>query len=450
MRYMEANSGVALPRLLGMKLNPENAPRLHSFAWNLGIRDEPRYTNDPITKLIALDDAQIMAKQYFGHLHLLYGFVDKEKFEEKILWRYNDPASTNDYDCVIAGVVALGSLFSGGNSHPRELEIAGLNKSILESTAMITLPTLDQITAWLLRTLYLRATMKPHAAWLSSSILMHTIEATGAHQEISSISVVMPMIDGNGRKDTDTRRRIFYVARIINTWVSYEYGRSRTELRAVTCLPPAPEAGDFTSELIGLYQITEKILDLDELKDAPELEEALMRLEAYKPHHDGLDLSQANVALCIYRRLRLISSSICKETLDRIISMGLTGLRAVRRMIRANMPYWHVANVPFQYLCALLAIDTRDSLAQVGHAMEVLEEAAAKFPTNTMHEALRTAKLLVKLSKKQKEEDANLLKQGLRSDEDEVRKQEPVPIEPAQAPTLQTEVQQVPGPACER
>ena len=36
-RYMSDNSAVAFPRLLGIELSSSNAPRLHSFAWNLGV-----------------------------------------------------------------------------------------------------------------------------------------------------------------------------------------------------------------------------------------------------------------------------------------------------------------------------------------------------------------------------------------------------------------------------
>jgi Fungal Zn(2)-Cys(6) binuclear cluster domain len=42
-RYFDASSAIAFPRLLGIQFGANKAPRLHSFAWNLGIRTEPLY-----------------------------------------------------------------------------------------------------------------------------------------------------------------------------------------------------------------------------------------------------------------------------------------------------------------------------------------------------------------------------------------------------------------------
>lgn len=36
--YFDASPAVAFPRLLGIQFGANKAPRLHSFAWNLGIR----------------------------------------------------------------------------------------------------------------------------------------------------------------------------------------------------------------------------------------------------------------------------------------------------------------------------------------------------------------------------------------------------------------------------
>ena len=84
------------------------------------------------------------------------------------------------------------------------------------------------------------------------------------------------------------------------------------------------------------------------------------------------------------------------------------------------MPWWHVANVPFQVVCVFLAMDVRESLSRVGTAMRVLEEVVERFQTVAMKEALKTARFLVRLSKKRKDEDSEVLglslKKGVDSD----------------------------------
>ena len=122
--------------------------------------------------------------------------------------------------------------------------------------------------------------------------------------------------------------------------------------------------------------------------------------------------------MCGYRRLRLANPSLSAETTTRIIKLGLSGLAAARRMVEKSLPWWHVANVPFQVVCVFLAMDVRESLAHVGTAVRVLEEVVERFQTAAMKEALKTARFLVRLSKKKKDEDSEVLGQSLKNTED--------------------------------
>jgi hypothetical protein len=127
-----------------------------------------------------------------------------------------------------------------------------------------------------------------------------------------------------------------------------------------------------------------------------------------------MELSRANLGLCAYRRLRLGNPNLPSETINRIVAIGLGGLQAARNLANQGMPWWHVANVPFQCICVFLAIDTRESLTHIGTAMRTLEMVVKRFDTIAMKEALKTARFLVRLSKKKKDEDSEVLERSLK------------------------------------
>ena len=61
-------------------------------------------------------------------------------------------------------------------------------------------------------------------------------------------------------------------------------------------------------------------------------------------------------------------------------------------------------------------MDVRESLAHIAIAMRTLEEVVERFHTVAMREALKTARFLVRLSKKRKDEDSDVLGQSLKKD----------------------------------
>ena len=240
---------------------------------------------------------------------------------------------------------------------------------------------------------------------------MHLVEAAGLHQEIADCSMRPPNKDRDS--EAEQRRRTFWVARMLNTWVSFEYGRTRVHLRGITAHLPTPRGeGDVTRDYVNLYSLSSC---LDPERDDSKWEEFLLKLEDFDAPHDGIELSRANLALCGYRRLRLANPNLSSETIDRIIRIGLQGLEAARRMTEKGMSWWHVANVPFQVVCVFLAMDVRESLAHVGASLRVLELVYERFQTVAMKEALKTARFLVRLSKKRKDEDSEVLSLSLKN-----------------------------------
>lgn len=286
--HMEANSGTAFPHLLGMKMNPQSAPKVHGFSWNLGPRDEPLEPSTNMTDLISREEMEALANHYLEKIHPVYGVVDSEDLRQRIEHRWHD------------------------------------------------------------------------------------------------LTVV----------------------------ASYEYGRSRVTPRGVSCKLPLPRKDDFTTDLINLYQISEG-LDPDRDNKASAFEEALTRVEGLTLSHDALILSQSNLALTIYRRLRILSVNISNDVLARVMRFGNQGLEAATRLAEDRCPWWHVVNLPFQLICILLTIDTRESLSHIGSALCSFRAITRHYNTPTIHTALETIESLVCLFQTKKELDSIIPRDSL-------------------------------------
>ncbi|WPH01693.1 Hypothetical protein R9X50_00454500 [Acrodontium crateriforme] len=418
LKSMEANSGIAFTRLLGLRLDPSSGPKLFNFGWNLGSRTYAVPAVPSITDFLAQDQMYALANLYFAHSQPLYGFLDQAWLLEHLGYRWGDPESCRAPDHLLAGVAAMGALFKPrGNSliSPAVLaRLVELVKHALEGASTMQPPGLLDIQSWILRVIYLRATDHPHATWMATCTTMHLVESTGIHQVDSS-----PALPSQGPEhavseaDLEVQRRTFWVARMLNTWVSFECGRTRVALRGITAQLPTPREGDYTADYVNLYSLS-CCLDPERPNQADQWEDFLKQLEFFDAPHDGIELSIANLGLCAYRRLRLASPNLAPELLNRVIGIGLRGLRAARRMAERGMPWWHIANVPFQVICVFLAMDIRESLGRVSTAMRTLEDVVARFDTVAMREALKTARFLVRLSKKRKDEDSDILGQTLK------------------------------------
>ncbi|KAL4870686.1 hypothetical protein BDV12DRAFT_195163 [Aspergillus spectabilis] len=315
----------------------------------------------------------------------MYDFLDLQEVTLQTARRWEDPGATNIYDIECA-------------------------KEILETKSTIANPTHDDTEGWVLRTLYLRCNSTPHAAWVASCTTMHIIEAVGLHQESPGVSLVYSDT-ATTSPNTARRRRLFWIAKLLNTWISFEYGRSAVVLRGESCQYPTRVAGmDATADLLSIFQISED-LDPDQALETKDLEALLQRLASYNFDCDAVVLSQTVLAFTIYRRLRLSSPSLTPATIDQVIALGRRGLEACSKCIAENCPWWHVTYVPFQFTCVLLAMDTREALTHVRDSLGTLKKAAGFFGTAKPCRAFETAELLVRLSQRQKEQDAALLSQ---------------------------------------
>ncbi|KAK5677903.1 hypothetical protein LTS10_009786 [Elasticomyces elasticus] len=421
LRSLEANSGLAFARYLGLKLDPSSGPKLFTFGWNLGSSTYAFPKVQPITELLGREQMFALAGLYFGNVHPLYGFLDQEWVMEQLgsRWSVVPGEVCKVPDHLLAGIAALGILWvQGDQSGLKEVvlpKVVELAKQSLEGTSIMQPPCLMDVQSWNLRSLYLRLTDHPHATWMATCTAMHLVESTGIHQEQSSSTLhyASAMVEDERVDAVEIRRRTFWIARMLNTWFSFEYGRTRVALRGITCRLPTAREGDYTTDYINLYSVS-CCLDPDRTNQAEQWEEFIRHLESLEARHDGIVLSKANLALCGYRRIRLANPTLSNELLGRIISIGLKGLDAARRTAEKGAPWWHVANVPFQVICVFLAMDVRESLMHIATAMRTLEDVVERFKTAAMKEALKTARFLVRLSKRRKDEDSDVLGRSLK------------------------------------
>ncbi|KAL2865626.1 putative C6 transcription factor [Aspergillus lucknowensis] len=430
LKALEANSGAAFARRLNPKNDVAGAPKLHLFGWNVGARYPiPEWTKAlasvkprSVVDIISQDEMRSLASIFFDKVDPCYPFIDRDTLLRQVSRRWlaatSESLGFGPYDAVLCGVAAFGYLFSRRRATATELQLIESARSILEQSLQSEpLSPVDIVTGWVLRVAYLRMTTTAHAAWMASCSLMHLIESTGMHIEPSS-NIALDRATTAESCNPETRRRLFAMARHLNVWISFELGRSRVVLQGATSLAPSPRpttngfATTTTADIFNLLPISES-LDPNEAQDISNLESALadvLDIIYIQPH---LILVQCNLMLCIYRRLRALNSIISGDVLDRVLALSGKGLKAASELVAISSPWHQIANVPFQVVCTLLAIDNRASLAMLRDAMRTLHEVASAYDTEVMREAYTTAYLMTVMHQRRKEEDMRTLKDVL-------------------------------------
>ncbi|PYH94452.1 bicyclomycin resistance protein [Aspergillus ellipticus CBS 707.79] len=396
-KSLEANSGAAFVRKIGLKVDPANAPKLNLFGWNIGMRKGPSAATVsaiPIVDILSFSHAKTLADIYFAKVDPCYGFIDASVFFRRMDARW--PASSTSYDGVLAGVMALGSLFSERSINITEAHLVELTRSLAETSVGNSIPSIDSVTTWALRVVYMRMTAPPYPTWIASSTLMHLIEASKFHQETPNPS------------DADTRRRLIGVAQHQNIWISYDLGLSRVSFPQDTVALPSTRPGDFTVELLRLLPLTTSLGPENNRHDQ-EIEDLLLQTLGCTHTQPPSTLAQCNLVLCLLRRLRMTNLTTSPATMDRIVGLLKRSLAAARRMTTTCSPWQHVANVPFQMISILLEMDTSASLELLPEAMQTLKFVASTYDTETMREAYGTACLLILLYERRRRADTRLL-----------------------------------------
>lgn len=409
LKSLEANSGAAFVRKLGLKLDASTTPQLRLFAWNTGERlaGQPPGTPRPITSILSQSQMIALAQIYFKKVVVTYDFIDQGDFFRRLDERWLAAAATpvNLYDQVFCGVAALGLHFSEPSPPPFEVDLVESAKSLLQSNSLENPPSIETVTGWVLRVAYLRMTSTPHATWLESCTMMHVIEAARVHQE-EPLRIVLD--ESPQAIDVDIRRRLFGMAQHFNIWASFDLGRTNVTLSAVSTKPVSPKQGNYTSQMLALIPLTES-LNPNKTRSVQELETDFIQLAQHIPTEPPLVMAQTNLMLCLFRRLRAQKSTIIAHSMGSILELAAESLRAARRMVSEYCPWHHSANIPFQVICLLLVVDNKASLELLPEALSALKLVRDTFNSAGLREAYDTAYLFILLYQRRKEEDAKAL-----------------------------------------
>lgn len=416
-RFTSIHSAIAVPRKLGMALDMENPPRLQSFGWNPGARSEPKVVRQgSLCSILTLEQMIQYSDVYFNEVHPFFGFLERDLYNLRSKEYWLEQRKGIDMEACMCGVVALGSYFSA-TPLPTEAEVVEHGRYLLDFSIAHAPANLSikHVVAWMLRTLYLRCTTRPHLAWMASCNAMHIAEAIGLHREISENPAVCDRVKDRQHIEAleiDLRRRTFWVAVAFNQFLAAEYGRTRIHLDMISCKPLQPREGDFTLDVINIMTSVPKTQNFT-TADISELLQSLKRTSEIPVKGAFLGLLRADACFCTYRMLRCtnVNLPICRLTglLDviKVALDGVTFLSSIRH------PWWNLIGTPFHSICVLLALGTSESLGMIPHALETLKNAAALYNSHLSNEALRTAHALVKAARDKRKQELESLDRGL-------------------------------------
>lgn len=383
-------------------------PRLHSYAWNAGTRPEPIPSFTPqVANLVRYEELHALTSVYFDVVHPVFGVIDKAEFTLRCAEHWMGDGQSLGFDALVGSVCALGSLFAGNDRFAGEADLVKATKVLLDNVSMIHGATEDFVVAWILRSLYLRSTTRPHASWMSTCSTMHIVEAVGLHRELGTTSV-----PGNSSEAStpyhrfpELRRKIFWTAKALNLMFSCEYGRSPTHLDETNCEEPTAIDGDYTTELISLA----KLMSVNFMTSREVLEESLTKISETNSNCPLLTLLRANASFCIYRRLCLYDPGPSSEHLTKIMKMGEDALLPAQTLVVSNHVWWDVLIVPFHYICVLLHINSVESLSLLPAGMSALRRINQHLGTHMAKEAELTANSLIKVCSERKQKEMQCL-----------------------------------------
>jgi hypothetical protein len=404
-RFISAHSAVALPRILGYDMNYSNAPRLHSYAWNLGIRPERRLEfTSKVSSYLSLEESQALSDTYFDTVHPIFAFINHHNFSQRMKSQWTSMQNDPSFEAIICGVAALGSFFSQ-SSNPLESDLINQAISILDqslSEPVVTM-NMDLLTAWILRTIYHRLTTRPYIACMASSTTMHIAEVLSLQRDLTEGSVSsasdLPEFEC---AEIERRRRCYWIAWSLNCLLSTEYGLTHVTLPSTTCKLFSKETDTYSEHLVGLVRIlesgNEKIRVPIEQLDIQKLFE---RIRDMPDDAAPLGLFKADICLCLLRRLLAVSCLPDPLTISIAVSVFQVAFQKLRELLVQKQPWWNMLSVPFQVICVCLSLDCHPCLALLSEAMGILKDIAGTYNTHLSREAYLTAQSLVEASRDQ-------------------------------------------------
>ena len=416
-RYVGRSSLIAFPLYVGLEVQATKLPRLHSFAYHTGIRSEPSsVVTHKLADRISWNTARSLIEVYSAVIHPIFRFFDMDIIYKLCERHWHGQPQDIVVEAMTCGIIGLASLFSNILTEEIEMWVISHAKEILEDSIVSRYPSLEMVAAWILRTIYVRCTGRPHVTWMCSCSLMHLVEATGLHQ--ASEFIMQAAENATPSPEiADTVNRTVHVAHSVHILIAFEYGRSMTAFshQALEPVTPAARGTDLTPQLCELVRAipTNQIID-GPLSMAQQLHAALEKLTNVRVDHDFLTLVRADLVLSIYRKLRVLESGFSQKANEQVIAAGVAALSAARRLASQDQPWWNVIGAVFQFTCALLAMDTPESYETLSETVDSLEFLVGRFNTHLAKEALSTAKHLVRASLERKRKGVATLERIVR------------------------------------
>lgn len=397
-RYVSASSAVALPHLVGQELSIEQPLRLHSFAWNLGIRPERRgAVPSALSHYLTLPECQALSAVYFEAVHPLFAFLNRDSFTRRLAQDWPTLESQANFMPVVALVTVLGSFFSPpAAAHPREEDIKRHALAVLDLA--MTNPTavdMDTVAGWILRTLYMRLTTRPAISCMASHTAMHYSEIVGVHRDVIDDSPGASKTSFSD-EDLESRRRYFCAARFLNQLLTTEYGVSGVTPRHTNSMVAASVPG---AHIEVLYTLTSVLQEAEAATgagmDSDEFAQLFRRLHDVTTDNDAAALFTADVCLCLLRRFTAASSKPSPRILSLTTDILRRALQSVANLLVAERTWWNMLSVPFQCICVCVSADHLEMLALLPTSMELLRTMADRYGTHMAQEALATAQQII-------------------------------------------------------
>lgn len=413
-RFTSAASAVAYPRLLGVALGMSNPPRLQAFGWNPARRLEPKVMPQiDICNIISLEEMKRVSTIYFNEVHPFFSMFDRQLFEKRAADFWISQRRGTDFEAVICTVVALGSYFAGPAPCPAESEIVEHGKQLLDlSTAYSpALLSVNHVVAWVLRSIYLRCTTRPHISWIASCTAIHIAESIGLHRDINKSQLNGDVPRLLPPSETEYRRKTFWVATGINAFFSSEYGRTRADIELPTCHTLLPKSEDLTTQMISiLHSVPQK---QNFTGDGSELQDQLKATMSLPVNSPFLGLLRADACFCIFRLLRTKRIGLPTPHITSLLEVIRVALDGVKFLISMEHPWWNILGIPFHSACILLFTGTTESISLIPKTLETLKSVAAAYDSPLSREALLTAQTLVQQVRNKRNGELGDLDQGL-------------------------------------
>ncbi|CEJ94773.1 hypothetical protein VHEMI10285 [[Torrubiella] hemipterigena] len=396
------NSAIALPRLVGRDMGVENPPRLHSFAWNLGIRPERRGTVGVVlSSYLTYDECRNLSSTYFTAVHPMFPFLSKESYFTRLQQKWQTLEEDPSFTAVVAGVSALGSFFSK-TCHPNEESIKQHCFSILDLALSTPISPVDieSIAGWMLRAIYARLTTRPAVACLSIHTAIHMVDIISMRYEIASRvanshSIGKKFEDG----EADVRSSYYKSARFLDTLFSAEYGIfsvNQPRHRSNRWSSLSNVDGDHLTIMAGILHESQQ-LDKDSLSS--NMDEQFRLLESIADEFPAISLFKAAVCLCLLRQYVPAGRKPGQLATKVSIAILTNSFEDVRTLITAGHPWWNLLMVPFHSACICLAFDNEPYLGLLPLAVDLLRMLADTYRTHMAKDALNTVLQLVEASK---------------------------------------------------